>query len=182
MPDLPPVSLSSTSCAGRLEAMSPRKHGARASSFAIHAAALISLGLCSSAIGCGAPASRTVSAAPEASLGRGPAPTEERTGLLGCVRYDQSVALHTPELSGEQSAQCAQCHGARPDLELKVNDVRPTTDKKEASEIMHHGFAEGLRPREGGEMTCATCHVDRTGSPRRSSSENRVTPNTRWSG
>jgi len=147
--------------------MNPCVYVRRPSWFAMRAAPLILLSCWVLVVGCGAPATRTLSDAPVASLQpcRRAVPANERSGLFGRHACDQSVVLNMPEPSGEPSAQCSQCHGTRLGSEPKVNESRSVADKKSTIELMHHGFDKGLRTRDGSETTCASCHADRNGRP-----------------
>jgi hypothetical protein len=78
-------------------------------------------------------------------------------GLLRNARCDQQKFITMARVAKALGVQCNHCHVVDPKDPKK--EIYPEfTDNKRVANWMFKTFVQGLRPKDGGNMMCASCH------------------------
>lgn len=133
--------------------------------------ALVTLVL--AAVACGSPPPPRPAVAPTKKVSNGPAfdpckdsPPVPRKyfGLLKDAKCEQDMYLTMAKIAGDLGVECQYCH-VQDKADPKKFDFPAMTEKKQVALFMGHDFMEGLAQKDGGEMRCKSCHVDKSGKP-----------------
>jgi hypothetical protein len=85
-------------------------------------------------------------------------------GLLKDAKCEQDMYLTMAKIAGDLGVDCNYCHVQDPS-DSKKFDFPKMTDRKQVALFMGHDFMDGLRRKDGAEMRCKSCHVDKNGKP-----------------
>lgn len=78
-------------------------------------------------------------------------------GLLRNARCEQQKFITMARVAKALGVECDHCHVEDPNDPQK--EIYPTfTENKRIANWMYKTFVQGLRPRDGGVMMCASCH------------------------
>ena len=85
-------------------------------------------------------------------------------GLLKDAKCEQDMFLTMAKIAGDLGVDCGYCHQAIAGSP-KDFDFPAMTDRKQVALFMGHEFMDGMKQKNGEEMRCKSCHVDKTGKP-----------------
>lgn len=85
-------------------------------------------------------------------------------GLLKDAKCEQDMYLTMAKIAGDLGVECGYCHTSLPDNPNGF-DFPLMTDRKQVALFMGHEFMNGLKQKNGEEMRCKSCHLDKAGKP-----------------
>jgi hypothetical protein len=94
-----------------------------------------------------------------------PPPPKAYLGVLREAKCDQHMFLTMAETAGALGVTCAHCHAGKPGGGPKDFDYPTMTPKKEVANWMKQQLVDRLKHKDGSPVTCASCHIDRSGKP-----------------
>jgi hypothetical protein len=101
---------------------------------------------------------------PDGSL-KNPIEAGKYQGLLRNAKCEQQKFLTMARVAKALGVECNHCHLPHP-TDPKKEDYPKFTEKKRIANWMFKTFVQGLRPKDGSKMMCASCHTSRkTGKP-----------------
>ncbi|MEO7112792.1 MAG: hypothetical protein ABI183_20275 [Polyangiaceae bacterium] len=93
----------------------------------------------------------------------GPVP-RKYFGLLKNAKCEQEMYLTMAKIAGDLGVECGYCH-VQNKQDAKQFDFPAMTTQKQQALFMGHDFMDGLKRKDGEEMRCKSCHVDKNGNP-----------------
>lgn len=90
-------------------------------------------------------------------------PPREYKGILRGVRCEEQIYLTMANVARQLGVKCAYCHAKLANSE-DLDHAAPTP-KKEIANWMSQHLVQAVRRKDGGVVTCRTCHVNDAGSP-----------------
>ena len=90
-------------------------------------------------------------------------PPHEFKGILRGVRCEEQMYLTMANVARQLGVECTYCH-AKSAKSDELDHAAPTP-KKEIANWMSQHFVQAVRRKDGGLVTCRTCHVDDAGKP-----------------
>ena len=88
---------------------------------------------------------------------KNPIPQGKYEGLLRNARCDQQKFITMARVAKSLGVTCKHCHVSDPNDPTK--EIYPEyTENKRIANWMFKTFIQGLRPKDGSEMMCASCH------------------------